>query len=161
MAAARTVLPDPARFALTAFLAGHAERIAAEVAGLTEAEFVDWPNPGSFRGRWTEFPLQPGEHRDANCRAANPRSSRRLAMLQIPSASAAARRHMRTVRRWLAPAPANTLGSAVLLLGDANTLARDQVLPRLVQAATGLRVDARFVPTTFANREQVGRAYAG
>src|SRR5262245_29553991 len=70
----------------------------------------------------------------------------------------AARRYLPTVRRWLAPATADTPDAEVLLLGDSNAEAHDRVVPRLVQAATGAGVDARFVPTTFTSLAQVEQA---
>ncbi|HGY92534.1 MAG TPA: hypothetical protein ENK43_15310 [Planctomycetes bacterium] len=42
------------------------------------------------------------------------------------------------------PPPANRAGSDVILLGDSFTVHMDALLPRLIQAVTGLSVDARY-----------------
>ncbi len=42
------------------------------------------------------------------------------------------------------PPPANRPGSEVILLGDSFTVHMEAVLPRLIQAVTGLTVDARY-----------------
>jgi hypothetical protein len=68
-----------------------------------------------------------------------------LAMLQITRGSAAARRFSGQKRPWLTPPAHDRPRSDVFVMGDSTMAFDDRLLPRLLQVATGLRVDSRYV----------------